>query len=853
MLAKIKECVTSMSANTEDAVEWGESTGQVRVVIINDCLPTGSIETAVIPSIQNLLVNNGEAEEGFCCDECLALFEDQGDLFKAGVPSFILDFPTNTGTPERALITLPYGLVVGRSSIPGAGVGVINHGAELAPGMHFGPFEGEETSMEDAIASDYSWEIYKELNDYKYIDASSESLANWMRYVNRARNRDESNMLAVQYKDSILYHCCRSVQAGDELLVWPGGKLLAHFSDAWRQMWLTKFQTVERISPAATQLFVCVHCQLTFTTEAFLQRHADYFHSNLETESHPDQTVAENPKVSVPDVEPAAVCSDCNRTFKQASHLRRHKLSVHGNRRPYCCSLCQRSFSQASGFIRHQAVHRKPDETNAAENSQPVGESREEAPDPLDITRAELPEDTANGAEPEADEQRYICSECGKNARSKAALKKHKTLVHDRLHPYVCSLCKRCFGQYSDLTRHLQRHRTRRKGRPRVRAPPRSPADMPFGCAECLLDFSTVDLLQLHVRSSHAEERGEENLPEFVPQVSEGMDENLPHARPRRHIARLVTKTDPDSAGEEVAKRFCCNRCKQSYGDPEELRAHECAGRRHACVICGATFGKLLFLRRHERTQHPGEPEWRCEHCGKDFASSAGLEQHRRADTCRKHYCAAEVFPCAHCQFSFTTKSFLAKHVRRHHQLEEYLDEVPEDEPKPERDKVLTCPKCQVGFGDAKTFKGHSCFQEAKELSLCTDCGKGFSNPYGLKQHQRTHTGEKPHGCPHCAKSFAHSGQLNVHLRTHTGEKPYLCTHCGESFRQSGDLKRHERKHTGVRPHKCEMCPKSFSRPHSLKAHRLLHMGERMFTCGECGKSFSRNYHLRRHQLKMHT
>ena len=63
------------------------------------------------------------------------------------------------GVPQRALLTLPFGLGIGRSSIPTAGVGVINHGQVLSPGMHFGPFEGEETTREKAMASDFSWEV----------------------------------------------------------------------------------------------------------------------------------------------------------------------------------------------------------------------------------------------------------------------------------------------------------------------------------------------------------------------------------------------------------------------------------------------------------------------------------------------------------------------------------------------------------------------------------------------------------------------------------------------------------------------------------------------------------------------
>lgn len=63
------------------------------------------------------------------------------------------------GVPERALLTLPYGLMIGRSSIPTAGVGVINHGPVVSPGMHFGPYEGEVTASENALRSNFSWEV----------------------------------------------------------------------------------------------------------------------------------------------------------------------------------------------------------------------------------------------------------------------------------------------------------------------------------------------------------------------------------------------------------------------------------------------------------------------------------------------------------------------------------------------------------------------------------------------------------------------------------------------------------------------------------------------------------------------
>lgn len=93
------------------------------------------------------------------CEECLPLFRDQSSSTNITGPSFVIDFPTSMGVPQRALLTLPYGLMIGRSSIPRAGIGVLNYGPVISPGMHFGPYEGEETTREDAMTSDFSWEV----------------------------------------------------------------------------------------------------------------------------------------------------------------------------------------------------------------------------------------------------------------------------------------------------------------------------------------------------------------------------------------------------------------------------------------------------------------------------------------------------------------------------------------------------------------------------------------------------------------------------------------------------------------------------------------------------------------------
>lgn len=91
------------------------------------------------------------------CEMCHQHFIDQCE--DHGPPLFTCDSPTAMGIPQRALLTLPQGLVIGRSSISNAGLGVFNQGQTVPLGMHFGPFDGEVTSEEKALDSAFSWVV----------------------------------------------------------------------------------------------------------------------------------------------------------------------------------------------------------------------------------------------------------------------------------------------------------------------------------------------------------------------------------------------------------------------------------------------------------------------------------------------------------------------------------------------------------------------------------------------------------------------------------------------------------------------------------------------------------------------
>ena len=91
------------------------------------------------------------------CEDCESFYIDECGVH--GPPNFIPDTPAPVGVPDRARLTLPPGLVVRKSNIPNAGLGVFNQGQTVPRGAHFGPYEGEVTDRDEAIESGYSWVV----------------------------------------------------------------------------------------------------------------------------------------------------------------------------------------------------------------------------------------------------------------------------------------------------------------------------------------------------------------------------------------------------------------------------------------------------------------------------------------------------------------------------------------------------------------------------------------------------------------------------------------------------------------------------------------------------------------------
>ena len=55
-----------------------------------------------------------------------------------------------------------------------------------------------------------------------YMDGKDPKSTNWLRFINCARNEEEQNVVAFQYRGQIFYRTFKHIYPGTELLVWYG-------------------------------------------------------------------------------------------------------------------------------------------------------------------------------------------------------------------------------------------------------------------------------------------------------------------------------------------------------------------------------------------------------------------------------------------------------------------------------------------------------------------------------------------------------------------------------------------------------------------------------------------------------
>ncbi|XP_061691054.1 histone-lysine N-methyltransferase PRDM16 isoform X12 [Syngnathoides biaculeatus] len=223
-----------------------------------------------------------------------------------------------------------------------------------------------------------------------------------------------------------------------------------------------------------------------------------------------------------------------------------------------------------------------------------------------------------------------------------------------------------------------------------------------YRCEDCdELFSSTLDLRRHQKYSCSSAGSIFDSLREDFKQEREDSDEPV-------HECKDCEKMFPNeySLGQHMIvhteeREYKCDQCPKAFNWKSNLIRHQMShdsGKRFECENCDKVFTDPSNLQRHIRSQHVGARAHTCPECGKTFATSSGLKQHKHIHS------SVKPFICEVCHKSYTQFSNLCRHKRMH--------------------------------ADCRT------------QIKCKDCGQLFSTTSSLNKHRRFCEGKNHYGSP---------------------------------------------------------------------------------------------------------
>uniref|UniRef100_A0A7M5WT21 Uncharacterized protein n=2 Tax=Clytia hemisphaerica TaxID=252671 RepID=A0A7M5WT21_9CNID len=454
------------------------------------------------------------------CEQCEDFYFGDCPVHGPLFPLADKDCP-GSSTENRSLASLPDGLEVRESNIPGAGLGVFAK-REFNSGTRFGPYEGKKVRPDipkDDMDTSYMWEIMKEGRVVYYVNGKDEKYGNWLRYINCSRTESEQNLVAFQYHGQIYYRAYKEMKIGDELLVWYGDEYARDLGIVAADMNVGKNDSSVMENPRQKKdigpIFSCRYCYVSYSEDRYLQRHLKFcrkipiehympkenlIQSKLKIKKVPSQS---SPGVNIKKKnlvkseiadtgDKPYRCDISGKGFSRTGALQKH-LRTHTGDKPYKCDICGKAFNQSSNLQNHLRTHTgdKPYKCdicgkafNQSQNLQThLRTHTGDKPYKCDICgkRFSLLQNLQTHLRTHTGDKPYKCDICGKGFSVSGSLQKHlRTHTGDK--PYKCDICRKGFSQSGDLQKHLRTHT----------------GDKPYRCVICGAAYCSSSALNNH-------------------------------------------------------------------------------------------------------------------------------------------------------------------------------------------------------------------------------------------------------------------------------------------------------------------------------------------------------------------
>lgn len=281
----------------------------------------------------------------------------------------------------------------------------------------------------------------------------------------------------------------------------------------------------------------------------------------------------------------------------------------------------------------------------------------------------------------------------------------------------------------------------------------------------------------------------------------------MTESRLANHIRLLHYQISFDRNDEntEKCKEFRCDNCGKSYASKytfdQHVKTH--TEGRPKCPECASTFASAFSLFRHRAKVHNIEHSYtthNCDLCNKIFFSLSELTLHKQRHSAEKTH------ECPTCKKMFSAKGNLRIHMRTH-----------------AKEKLYKCDICEHTFSHPYSLVNHRRIHTNEFPYKCSECGKHYRSKHQLASHTNVHRDDRPYQCDQCTKSFRSRTAYKMHLDEHKGIKRFDCQYCGRKFQCQANKSKHERRHLGIKRHRCDKCDKAFIEKQELKNHIKVH------------------------------
>ncbi|KTF88590.1 hypothetical protein cypCar_00008732, partial [Cyprinus carpio] len=225
---------------------------------------------------------------------------------------------------------------------------------------------------------------------------------------------------------------------------------------------------------------------------------------------------------------------------------------------------------------------------------------------------------------------------------------------------------------------------------------------------------------------------------------------NLPHSpqecKECEQVFPDAQSLDTHSLSHSDEREYKCDQCPKAFNWKSNLIRHQMShdsGKHYECENCSKqVFTDPSNLQRHIRSQHVGARAHACPDCGKTFATSSGLKQHKHIHS------SVKPFICEVCHKSYTQFSNLCRHKRMHADCR----------------TQIKCKDCGQMFSTTSSLNKHRRFCEGKNHFAAAAGGlfaQGMALP-GTPGLDKSALAGMSHGSPGLADYFGtnrhHSG-----------------------------------------------------------------------------------------------